>query len=44
MSSTCEEPELIAGILSHLQRTAPEQYSTALPAGAPAPPAQSRLL
>jgi hypothetical protein len=42
--ASIEEPELIARILWHLQRTAPEQYSTELPLGARAPPAQSRLL
>jgi hypothetical protein len=31
-------------ILSHLQRTAPEQYRLGLPLGARAPPVQSSLL
>ncbi len=39
-----EEPEVIAKILAHLQSTAPDQYSSELPLGARAPPAQSRLL
>jgi len=42
--ASIEEPEVIATILSHLQRTVPEQYSAELPLGARAPPAQSRLL
>ena len=33
-----EEPQVIATILSHLQRTAPEQDQTALPLGARALP------
>jgi hypothetical protein len=39
-----EAPEVIAKILSHLARTAPEPYQSALPLGARAPPAQARLL
>jgi hypothetical protein len=42
--ASIEEPEIITRILSHLQRTAPEQYRSELPLGARAPPAQSRLL
>jgi hypothetical protein len=38
-----EEPQIIAQILSHLQRTAPHQYRPELPLGARAPPVQSRL-
>jgi hypothetical protein len=34
---------VIAKILSHLQRIAPERYSAELPLGARAPPGQSRL-
>ena len=32
--ASIEEPEVIATILSHLQSTAPEQYSAELPLGA----------
>ena len=39
-----EQPEVIAKILSHLQRIAPEQYGSELSLGARAPPMQSRLL
>jgi hypothetical protein len=42
--ASIEEPAVIAKILSHLERTAPDQYPTALPLGARAPPAQSTLL
>jgi hypothetical protein len=42
--ASIEEPEVIAKILSHLERTAPEQYGSELPLGARAPPVQSRLL
>ena len=42
--ASIEEPELIAKILSHLERTAPQQYPSELPLGARAPPLQSRLL
>ena len=38
------EPQLIAKILSHLARAAPEQSQSALPLGARGPPAQSSLL
>jgi len=38
------EPAVIAKILSHLERTAPDQYPTELPLGGPAPPTQSSLL
>jgi hypothetical protein len=41
--ASIEEPQLIAKILSHLERAAPEQYqSEAL--GARGPPGQSSLL
>jgi hypothetical protein len=36
--ASIEEPEVIAKILSHLQRTVPEQYQPELPLGARAPP------
>jgi hypothetical protein len=42
--ASIEEPEVIARNLSHLQRTAPQQYSCELALGARAPPVQSRLL
>ena len=42
--ASIEEPEVIAKILAHLERTAPEQHQSELPLGARAPPAQSRLL
>lgn len=42
--ASIEEPEVIAKILSHLQRKAPDQYQTELPLGARAPPGQSSLL
>jgi len=39
-----EEPQLIAKILSHLERTEPEQSQSELPLGARGSPAQSSLL
>jgi hypothetical protein len=42
--ASIEEPQLIAKILSHLERTAPERSQSELPLGARGPPAQSRLL
>ncbi len=39
-----EEPEVIATILSHLQSTAPEQYSAEPLLGARAPPGPASLL
>jgi hypothetical protein len=42
--ASIEQPEVIAKILSHLQRTAPEQFIAELPLGARAPPVQSPLL
>jgi hypothetical protein len=42
--ASIEEPLVIAKILWHLQRTAPQQYAPELPLGARAPPVQSRLL
>lgn len=42
--ASIEEPEVIARILAHLERTAPERYQEQLPLGARAPPAQTRLL
>ncbi len=42
--ASIEEPEVIAKILAHLERTAPDQYQAELPLGARAPPVQTRLL
>lgn len=42
--ASIEEPEVIAKILAHLERSAPEQCPVALPLGARAPPGQGRLL
>ena len=42
--ASIEEPQLIAQILSHLKRTAPQQYPIELPLGARAPPLQPSLL
>jgi hypothetical protein len=43
-SSTIEEPQLIAKILSHLERAAPEQYQSELPLRKRGPPLQPSLL
>ena len=42
--ASIEEAQLIAKILSHLERAAPEQYQSELALGARGPPVQSRLL
>jgi hypothetical protein len=42
--ASIEQPELIAKILSHLERAVPGQYQAELPLGARAPPPQARLL
>ncbi len=42
--ASIEEPAVIAKILAHLERTAPDHYQPELPLGARAPPAQSRLV
>lgn len=42
--ASIEEPQVIAKILSHLQRTARDQYPTELPLGARAPPVPFSLL
>ena len=42
--ASIEEPQLIAKILSHLERTAPEQSQSEQVVGARGPPAQSCLL
>lgn len=39
-----EEPEVIARILAHRERTAPDPYPSERPLGARAPPSQMRLL
>jgi Putative transposase len=41
--ASIEEPQLIAKILSHLERAAAEQSQSELPLGARGPPAQSSL-
>lgn len=38
------EPEVVAKILAHLEKTAPDQHQSELPLGARAPPSQVRLL
>ena len=42
--ASIEEPQVIAKILSHLERTAQQQYQPELPLGARASPVQSMLL
>ena len=42
--ASIEEPEVIAKILAHLERTARDQYPSELPLGARGPPQQSSLL
>jgi hypothetical protein len=42
--ASIEEPQLIAKILSQLERAAPEQSQSELALGARGPPAQSSLL
>jgi len=42
--ASIEEPQLIAKILSHLERAAPEQYQSEPPLGARGPPLQPSLL
>ena len=41
--ASIEQPEVIAEILSHLERTAPQPQPPQLPLGARAPPVPSRL-
>ena len=41
--ASIEEPEVIAKLLAHLERTAPQPHSSELPLGARAPPVHSRL-
>ena len=42
--ASIEEPQLIAKILSHLERAAPEQYQSELPLRKRGPPLQPSLL
>jgi hypothetical protein len=42
--ASIEQPEVIAKILAHLERTAPPQHQPELPLGTRAPPVQSTLL
>lgn len=42
--ASIEEPEAIAKILAHLEKTAPDQHQAELPLGARAPPTQVRLI
>ena len=42
--ASIEEPAVIAKILAHLERTAPDPHQPELPLGARAPPVQSSLL
>jgi Zn-finger nucleic acid-binding protein len=42
--ASIEEPEVIAKILSHLERSVPGQHQTELPLGARGPPGQAGLL
>jgi len=44
ITSSIEQPEVIARILSQLQRTAPEPYQPELPLAARAPPERVRLV
>jgi hypothetical protein len=42
--ASIEQPDVIAMILAHRERTSPQQHQTELPLGARAPPWQARLL
>jgi hypothetical protein len=42
--ASIEEPEVIAKILAHLERTAGDQFQPEWPLGARAPPPPARLL
>jgi hypothetical protein len=42
--ASIEEPEAIAKILAHLEKTTPDQFRPELPLGARAPPQQARLM
>jgi len=42
--ASIEEPQVIAKILAHLEKTAPDHHQPDLPLGARAPPTQVRLI
>jgi hypothetical protein len=42
--ASIEEPEVIAKILAHLEKTTPDGHQVELPLGARAPPMQERLI
>lgn len=42
--ASIQEPEVIAKILAHLEKAAPDQFQRELPLGVRAPPSQARLL
>lgn len=42
--ASIEEPEVIARILAHLQKTAPDLQQAEVPLGARVPPQQARLI
>jgi hypothetical protein len=42
--ASIEEPEVVAKILAHLERTAPQPHQAGLPLGARAPPGQASVL
>jgi len=42
--ASIEELQIIAKILSHLEKTAPDQHQAELPLGARAPPPKIRLI
>jgi len=42
--ASIEEPAVIAKILAHMEKTAPDQHPPELPLGARAPPTQARLI
>ncbi len=42
--ASIEEPQVIARILAHLQKTASDPQQAELPLGARAPPTQARLM
>jgi hypothetical protein len=44
IGASIEEPQVIARILAHVERVAPEQCSAGWPLGARAPPSRSRRL
>lgn len=42
--ASIEQPQLIAKILAHLEKTVPDQFQAQLPLGARAPPLQASLI